>query len=1124
MLGLTCEADCPDVSWDFVEIQLIMFGGLWGMLLIVGWGMAFYTITSDVDDFREKVEVLQGRIQSSKWYVTLCTALAIFQCVIFSARTFSKSVDGMSFLVEIVACCLFFFNFILAWLSKGLHGFIKITPFMFSRAFIDALMFPSVICLMIIEVDGSKGWFSFSFVSALHILECWRWNLDIRRINLQEMTWQIVDVSVNIIVLVFFSAMMMMTLENLGDPSWLKDVNDTEWNTVSAVYYVFVTISTVGYGDLAPVTGLGRLFAVVTIFGGISSLVLAMYKILNVMNIHSSGGGHFTPRMTSRHIVVTGNPTTAMALDFIAELFHEDHADDCEDLHVVFLLPRGTRTMSNIQKEMKQRKNVHIAPRVHAFQGSVLEKNDLHRVAPMQATAVFVLPNLQCRDYMHEDTEDIIRMMAVLKINPQVRLILLLMKAENQQLLNESGAAHGSNITCLAIDQFKLELVGKSCQVPGFATLICNLFKTIADSGEEDYSLLGAWLQDYDKGTGNEIYEVELSATYSQRGAVFSEVVLDVIEQTDGAVYLIGLVEASPGLGTNRVIVNPGTWYPIKDAKTTGMITSGIFIAADRETVQQCEGGVFLGRRDRPDGGKSGKRRDNEDGDREFKRRLTRGAEQRVERTINGEQEKAPTQIVDMQDVFVDPLEDMIRRDPNLTKEMQASARNLIQLAKRQRKASEPARMPLKQLATGGHILFLCIGVRDGEELRLGAEHFLKPLRGGHDSLTHPELSLLILAPVPPRDWHRCSEDKKVFYMRGSPLSLFDLERANFRHAAVIIICHVGSPRNNLSEAWMVDSDIVCCARLIESELPPNSPTSVIAEIAVDTNHPFIPLPGLTALGEPKGPAVGLMTNVSDAAFMPAVCFKCGHRCEEGALCCEKCGAVPVDEHDTSGIGIKKSDKRMSFGFGAAATPQINEYYRQARYACGQLFVGNVITSLTVNTFYNPSLWELVHQMIKAEVVMVSLPRDWEGKSYYEYFDKLLREDELMAVAVYRRAEAKSDSKNPKAKNKGGRKWSYIFTAPPAKETHMQRGDSVICFASAFKIRQEDLEIIEDKEKSEAIDDLKVKSVSKRGKMSFKNMAGEKMSMKELGGARRGDAGGGGGNRGGGNAPMMMMR
>merc|ERR1719352_188361 len=107
---------------------------------------------------------------------------------------------------------------------------------------------------------------------------------------------------------------------------------------------------------------------------------------------------------------------------------------------------------------------------------------------------------------------------------------------------------------------FKLELLGKSCEVPGFSPLICNLFKTVAEIENEDYKAIGEWMQDYDKGTGKEIYEIELSHTYAIRGAVFSEVVLDVIEQTDGAVYLIGLVEV--GLGQKRVIVNPGTYYP----------------------------------------------------------------------------------------------------------------------------------------------------------------------------------------------------------------------------------------------------------------------------------------------------------------------------------------------------------------------------------------------------------------------------------------------------------------------------------------------------------------------------------------------------------------------------------
>merc|ERR1719183_595925 len=115
-----------------------------------------------------------------------------------------------------------------------------------------------------------------------------------------------------------------MTLENLGEPSWLESLNENKWNTLSSIYYVFVTISTVGYGDLAPVTGLGRLFAIVTIFGGISAVVLAMYKILQVLNVHSSGGGHYTVRISSRHIVVSGNPTITMALDFIQEVFHPD--------------------------------------------------------------------------------------------------------------------------------------------------------------------------------------------------------------------------------------------------------------------------------------------------------------------------------------------------------------------------------------------------------------------------------------------------------------------------------------------------------------------------------------------------------------------------------------------------------------------------------------------------------------------------------------------------------------------------------------------------------------------------------------------------------------------------------
>merc|ERR1711972_765528 len=100
---------------------------------------------------------------------------------------------------------------------------------------------------MVIKVDGSLGWFSFSYVAAIHILTAWKWMLDIRKINLHSFGWQCTDVTVNIVVMIYFAAMMIMTLENLGDPSWLKEANKDDWNTVSSLYYIFATISTVGY-------------------------------------------------------------------------------------------------------------------------------------------------------------------------------------------------------------------------------------------------------------------------------------------------------------------------------------------------------------------------------------------------------------------------------------------------------------------------------------------------------------------------------------------------------------------------------------------------------------------------------------------------------------------------------------------------------------------------------------------------------------------------------------------------------------------------------------------------------------------------------------------------------------
>lgn len=66
-------------------------------------------------------------------------------------------------------------------------------------------------------------------------------------------------------VMVTFSALIYMLLEG--------------WRFLDAVYFCVVTMSTVGYGDFAPRTVLGKTFTIFYLFIGIGLFVLAVSAI-----------------------------------------------------------------------------------------------------------------------------------------------------------------------------------------------------------------------------------------------------------------------------------------------------------------------------------------------------------------------------------------------------------------------------------------------------------------------------------------------------------------------------------------------------------------------------------------------------------------------------------------------------------------------------------------------------------------------------------------------------------------------------------------------------------------------------------------------------------------------------
>ena len=58
-------------------------------------------------------------------------------------------------------------------------------------------------------------------------------------------------------LLIYISAGMVMVTETYADPSQIET-----WNFPHSLYFVVVTLSTVGYGDTVPESGVGKIFVI----------------------------------------------------------------------------------------------------------------------------------------------------------------------------------------------------------------------------------------------------------------------------------------------------------------------------------------------------------------------------------------------------------------------------------------------------------------------------------------------------------------------------------------------------------------------------------------------------------------------------------------------------------------------------------------------------------------------------------------------------------------------------------------------------------------------------------------------------------------------------------------------
>lgn len=105
------------------------------------------------------------------------------------------------------------------------------------------------------------------------------------------------------------------------------------------MYYMWITTATVGYGDIAPKTVLGRVACMVMICVSIILLPKMTNELIEQMSLQSIYARvHYLPKSkNSSHVLVCGEVRSTSLKEFLEELFHPDHERD--ELHAVILQP-----------------------------------------------------------------------------------------------------------------------------------------------------------------------------------------------------------------------------------------------------------------------------------------------------------------------------------------------------------------------------------------------------------------------------------------------------------------------------------------------------------------------------------------------------------------------------------------------------------------------------------------------------------------------------------------------------------------------------------------------------------------------------------------------------------------
>ncbi|KAF0694817.1 Aste57867_14341 [Aphanomyces stellatus] len=384
--------------------------------------------------------------------------------------------------------------------------------------------------------------FSFlRFVRVLRIMKAVQMTRHSTKRNITAVQQQLLSMFLLVLSIVFISACVFQLVENTYRDDSVdaggKVIQATTVTLGDAFYFILVTMSTVGYGDIVPQTTVGKVVTAAMILLSLVMLPQEVNRLVSLLSMQSPFRRTYVPVPGLPHVLLLGqvaNPSTLM--EFFAEFYHADrivclagHAPTTNNIPCVIMAP-----VEPSEELRALLVNPLLQNRVTYIKGSILNEEDMHRVAVDEAQAAFLFTDKNSSDFVAEDANTVLRSLVLENVNPELQVFMQVISPSYSDFITHNDSHH-----ILCIDQHKLSLMAKNCLCPGLSTLVCNLFRSLM---LPEMPTTVDWKREYVEGSTMEIYTaamptylVDLSFTKA------ADVLYDIF---DGEVILVGVHES----------------------------------------------------------------------------------------------------------------------------------------------------------------------------------------------------------------------------------------------------------------------------------------------------------------------------------------------------------------------------------------------------------------------------------------------------------------------------------------------------------------------------------------------------------------------------------------------------